>query len=295
MTDARPRRSMLYMPGSNPRALEKARTLPADALILDLEDAVAPEAKDLARDQVASAVAARGFGEREVLVRINAPTTPWGEADLVAAAACGPDAILLPKVSGPGDLADAATRLDAVDPDRRIALWAMIETPLAILNIGAIAGQRERSGSRLAGFVLGTNDLAKETGARIVPGRAPMAPWLMQAVAAARAFGIAVLDGVYNDVDDLDGLAAECAAGRDMGFDGKTLVHPRQIGAANAAFAPDADEVAFAEAIVEAFARPENAGRGVIRIDGRMVERLHADMAARTLAMARTIAARDAL
>ncbi|HUG62178.1 MAG TPA: CoA ester lyase [Methylomirabilota bacterium] len=293
MTDIRPRRSMLYMPGSNARALEKARALPVDALILDLEDAVAPEAKDVARDQVAAAVAARGFGDREVLVRVNGPATPWGEADLAAAIACRPDAILLPKVSAPADLDRAAAALDAADPDRRIALWAMVETPLAILDIRNIAATARAPGARLAGFVLGTNDLAKDTGARLVPGRAPMTPWLMIALAAARAFGVAAIDGVYNDVDDDAGFAAECAEARDMGFDGKTLVHPRQIGPANAAFTPTAEEVAFAEAVVQTFARPENAGRGVLRVEGRMVERLHAEMAARTLAMMQTIAARD--
>jgi citrate lyase subunit beta/citryl-CoA lyase len=282
---------MLYMPGSNARALEKARSLPADALILDLEDAVAPDAKDLARAQVAAAVSAGGFGGREVLIRVNGTSTPWGAADLAAAVACRPAGILLPKVSDPADLdaPSAAVRAAAAGPT---ALWAMIETPLAILNLREIAAAA--AGAGLVGFVLGTNDLAKETGARLVPGRAPMLPWLMQAVAAARAHGLALLDGVYNDVDDDAGFAAECAAARDMGFDGKTVVHPRQIGIANAAFSPSPAEVAFAERVVDAFSRPENAGFGAIRIDGRMVERLHADMAARLLAMARAVADREA-
>jgi citrate lyase subunit beta / citryl-CoA lyase len=293
MTDFRPLRSMLYMPGSNARALEKARSLDADALILDLEDAVAPDAKVAAREQVTAAVSAGGFGERTVLVRVNAGSSPWGEQDLAAAAASHPDAILVPKVSGLTDLDAAYAALDAADPARRVAVWAMIETPLAILAIREIAASASRPGSRLAGFVLGTNDLAKDTGARIVPGRAPMLPWMMLVIAAARAFGLAVLDGVYNDVDDHDGFAAECGQARDMGFDGKSLIHPRQIEAANRAFTPSSAEVAFAEAVVGAFARPENAGRGALRVDGRMVERLHAEMAARTLAMMQTIAARD--
>jgi citrate lyase subunit beta/citryl-CoA lyase len=293
MPDARPRRSMLYMPGSNARALEKARGLPADSLILDLEDAVAPEAKEFARDQVAAAVAAGGFGRREVLVRVNGIGTPWGEADLDTAAACRPDGILLPKVSAPADLAPAVAVLDRVDPDRTIALWAMIETPLALLDIRHIAAEADRPGARLAGFVLGTNDLAKDTGVRIVPGRAPMLPWLMQAVAAARAFGLAVLDGVYNDVDDDTGFEAECAAARDMGFDGKTLIHPRQVDPANRIFMPSEEEIAFAEAVVAAFAAPENAGRGALRVNGRMAERLHAEMAERLLDRVRQIGERQ--
>ncbi|BBE73353.1 HpcH/HpaI aldolase/citrate lyase family protein [Oharaeibacter diazotrophicus] len=293
MTDVRPRRSVLYMPGSNARALDKARSLPSDALILDLEDAVAPDAKEVARTQVADAVRAGGFGTREVLVRVNGPATPWGAADLAAAVAAAPDAILLPKVSSPADLAAASAVADAADPERRIRLWAMIETPMAILNIREIAAHAAEPGSRLAGFVLGTNDLAKETGARHVPGRLPMLPWLMTAVAAARAYGIAVVDGVYNDLDDEAGFAVECASARDMGFDGKTLIHPRQIEVANRTFTPSATEVAWAETVVAAFAVPEAAGVGALRVDGRMVERLHAEMAARTLTLMRAIAERE--
>jgi len=293
MTDVRPRRSVLYMPGSNARALDKARGLPADALILDLEDAVAPDAKAVARTQVADAVRAGGFGTREVLVRVNGPATPWGADDLAAALAAAPDAILLPKVSSPADLAAAAAVADTVDPERRIRLWAMIETPMAILNIREIAAYAAEPGSRLAGFVLGTNDLAKETGARHVPGRLPMLPWLMTAVAAARAYGIAVVDGVHNDLDDEAGFALECAGARDMGFDGKTLIHPRQIEIANRTFTPSATEVAWAETVVAAFAVPEAAGVGALRVDGRMVERLHAEMAARTLTLMQAIAERE--
>lgn len=293
MTDVRPRRSVLYMPGSNARALDKARGLPADALILDLEDAVAPDAKDTARRQVREAVEAGGYGSRELLVRVNGPSTPWGAEDLAAAVAAVPDAILLPKVASPADLAAAAAVADAADPDRRIRLWAMIETPMAILNLREIAAYAAEPGSRLAGFVLGTNDLAKETGARHVPGRLPMLPWLMTAVAAARAYGIAVVDGVYNDLDDEEGFALECASARDMGFDGKTLIHPRQVELANRTFTPSATEVAWAETVVAAFAVPEAAGVGALRIEGRMVERLHADMATRTLTLMRAIAEKD--
>ncbi len=293
MTDVRPRRSVLYMPGSNARALEKARALPADALILDLEDAVSPDAKDLARSQVRDAVTAGGFGDREILVRVNGPTTAWGAADLAAAVAARPDAILLPKVSSPADLAAAAEVASAGDPERHIRLWAMIETPMAILNLREIAAYAAEPGSRLAGFVLGTNDLAKETGARHVPSRLPMLPWLMTAVAAARAYGIAVVDGVYNDLDDEDGFAIECASARDMGFDGKTLIHPRQIELANRNFTPSATEVAWAETVVAAFAVPEAAGVGALKVEGRMVERLHAEMAAKTLTLMRAIAEKD--
>lgn len=293
MIHAKPRRSVLYMPGSNSRALEKARSLPADALILDLEDAVAPESKADARRQVGEAVTAGGFGLREVFVRVNGAGTPWGKDDLDSAIAAMPDGILLPKVSKPEDLAEANAVMDTVDAERSVALWAMIETPMAILNIGAIAAYAAEPDSRLAGFVMGTNDLSKETGTRIVPGRAPMVPWLMHAVAAARAYGIAIVDGVFNELDDTQGFIDECAAARDMGFDGKTLIHPMQIEVANRTFTPSATEVAWAQKVVDTFQAPENAEKGAVRIDGRMVERLHADIAARTLTMMETIALRE--
>ncbi|WP_181703478.1 HpcH/HpaI aldolase/citrate lyase family protein [Chthonobacter albigriseus] len=293
MTVVRPRRSVLYMPGSNARALDKARSLPADSLILDLEDAVAPDAKDQARQQVSEAVTAGGYGEREIFIRINGADTPWGASDLDAAAAAMPDGILVPKVSSPDDLKAISKVMDGADPERKVALWAMIETPLAILNVGAIAAHAREEGSRLAGFVMGTNDLAKETGARIVSGRGPMIPWLMTALAAARAYGIAIVDGVYNDLDDPRGFLEECAAARDMGFDGKTLIHPMQIETANRTFTPSATEVAWAQKVVETFRVPENADKGAVRIDGRMVERLHADMAARTLTLMDAIAMRE--
>ncbi len=290
MTSIRPRRSVLYMPGSNARALDKAKTLAADALILDLEDAVAPDAKDMARDQVVAAVKAGGYGPREIVIRINGLDTPWGAADLAAAVAAKPDAVLVPKVSAPEALAPIAKALAGADARTRV--WAMIETPAAILAIAAIAAAAGDPKNRLAVFVMGTNDLAKETRARIMPGRAPMLPWLMQGLAAARAHGLDILDGVFNDIADADGFRAECEQGRDLGFDGKTLIHPSQVEPANAVFAPASDDVERARKVIAAFELPENAGRGAISLDGRMVERLHADMGRRTVAMADAIAAR---
>jgi citrate lyase subunit beta / citryl-CoA lyase len=288
----RPRRSVLYMPGSNGRAMEKARSLPADGIILDLEDAVAPDAKIAAREQVIAAVKAGGFGSREVFVRINALDTPWGSDDLTAVAACAPDAILVPKVAGVTQIEMLGQRLLDMHVDLRTRLWVMIETPLAVLNAAAIAACAKDSESRLDGFVMGTNDIAKETRARLVPGRWPMMPWLMHCIAAARVYGIDILDGVHNDIADEEGFAAECAAARDMGFDGKTLIHPKQIGPCNAAFTPPAEEVATARGIIAAFDAPENRGKGVVQLDGRMVERLHADVARRTVAIAEAIEAR---
>jgi len=289
MDSDRPRRSVLYMPGSNARALEKARSLDADALILDLEDAVAPDAKALAREQVCSAVAQGGYGHRELVIRINALDTLWGEDDLTAAIRAAPDAILIPKVSTPETLLAVADQLNAQGASDRIRVWAMIETPLAILNAEAIARAARNPATRLTCFVMGTNDLAKETRARLVPGRAPMLPWLMTALAAARAHGLDIVDGVYNSLSDEEGFRRECEQGRDLGFDGKTLIHPGQIAVTNEVFAPAADEIERAKTIIEAFDKPENAGRGAIALDGRMVERLHADMARRTMALARAI------
>jgi citrate lyase subunit beta/citryl-CoA lyase len=285
----RPRRSMLYMPGSNARALEKAKTLPVDGVILDLEDAVAPDAKAAAREQVAATVKAGGFGHREVIIRTNAFDTPWFSDDLDAAIAARPDAILVPKISTPAQIELIGTRLLDTHADHHVRLWAMIETPAAIFNIRELAAKAMDSESRLAGFVIGTNDLAKETRARLVPGRAPMLPWLANCVLAAHSYGIDVLDGVYNDLSDMEGFAAECAQGRDMGFDGKTLIHPDQIAPCNAVFSPGAEETAQARKIIAAFDRPENAGKGVVQLDGRMVERMHADIARRTEAIAEAI------
>jgi citrate lyase subunit beta/citryl-CoA lyase len=287
MTTIRPRRSVLYMPGSNARALEKARTLPADALILDLEDAVAPDAKDLARNQVCAAVEARGFGKREIIIRVNALSTPWGEADLEAATAAKPDAILVPKISSPRDLHHVEEHLLRHHAERSIAVWAMVETPLAILNVGSIAA----SGGMLACFVMGTNDLIKEMRASHTPDRANLAAALSLSVLAARASNIAVIDGVYNDIQNADGFKVACEQARSFGFDGKTLIHPSQVEPCNAVFAPSAGDVEAARKIIAAFELPENRGKGAIKLDGRMVELLHADIARATVAMDDAIAA----
>jgi citrate lyase subunit beta/citryl-CoA lyase len=288
----RPRRSVLYMPGSNARAIEKARTLPADGVILDLEDAVAPEAKEQARQQVVDAVKAGGFGGREVFIRVNGLDTPWHADDLSAAAHAGPDAILVPKVGSVATLERVGQRLLDMKTDLKTRVWAMIETPEAIFNINALAAEAHDSESRLAGFVMGTNDLAKETRARLVPGRGPMLSWLSRCLLAAHAHGIDILDGVYNNLSDLPGFEAECAQARDMGFDGKTLIHPNQIGPCNAVFSPSEDEVAEARKLIAAFDLPENRDKGVVKVGGRMVERMHAEMAHRTVAIADAIEAR---
>ena len=288
----RPRRSVLYMPGSNARALEKAKTLPADGVILDLEDSVAPDAKETARGQVASAVKAGGFGGREVFIRVNGVDTPWHADDLSAAAHAAPDAIVVPKVSSAETLEMIGRRLLDMGTDHKTRIWAMIETPLALFNILEIAAAARDSETRLAGFIMGTNDLAKETRARLVPGRAPMLGWLSNCVAAARNCGIDILDGVYNDLGNAEGFEAECRQGVEFGFDGKTLIHPNQIEPCNKAFSPSADEVAWARKMIAAFDLPENRDKGVVSIDGRMVERLHAEMARRTVAVADAIAAR---
>jgi citrate lyase subunit beta/citryl-CoA lyase len=288
----RPRRSVLYMPGSNTRAIEKARTLPADGVIIDLEDAVAPDAKAAAREQVAAAVKQGGFGSREVFIRVNGFDTPWHSDDVTAAALAAPDAILVPKVNSSEQLEILGQRLLDMKADRKIRIWAMIETPAAILNIIDIAAAAKDSETRLAGFVLGTNDLAKETSARLVPGRAPMLPWLTTCVLAARCYGIAILDGVYNDIGNADGFIAECEQGRDLGMDGKTLIHPNQIEPCNRAFSPSEAEIAQARKFIAAFDLPENADKGAIMLDGRMVERMHADIARRTVAIADAIAAK---
>ena len=287
----RPRRSVLYMPGSNARALEKAKTLPADGIILDLEDSVAPDAKEAARKQVAEAVKAGGFGAREVFIRVNGVDTPWHADDLSAAAHAAPDAILIPKVSTADTLELVGRRLLDMHIDHKTRVWAMIETPLAIFNILSIAAEARDSESRLSGFVMGTNDLAKDTRARLVPGRAPMLAWLSTCVAAARIHGIDILDGVYNDLADEKGFAAECAQGVELGFDGKTLIHPNQIAPCNKAFSPSAEDVAQARKLIAAFDLPENKDKGVVSLDGRMVERLHADMARRTVMIAEAIKA----
>jgi citrate lyase subunit beta/citryl-CoA lyase len=286
----RPRRSVLYMPGSNARALEKAKILPADALILDLEDAVAPEAKETARKQVCDAVEAGGYGHRELVVRVNALDTPWGMADIAAAAAAAPDAVLLPKPATSADIQRAGQALAKAGAVDKTRLWAMIETPLAILNVADIAAASRQAGARLACLVMGTNDLVKETRADLSANRRPAIYWLSATVTAARAYGLDVLDGVYNNFRDADGLRRECVHGRRLGFDGKTLIHPDQVATANEVFAPPPAEVAFARKIIAAFDQPANKGKGVITVEGRMVELLHAEMARRTVGVAEAIA-----
>ncbi len=281
----RPRRSALYLPASNPKALAKARTLPADVVILDLEDAVAPENKAEARAMAVTAVAEGGFGQRELVVRANGLDTEWGADDLAAAAAAGPDAVLVPKVSSPAEVRAYDAALAAAPAHTR--LWIMIETCACLPVLYDLAACA--SDTRLAGFVLGTNDLAKEMRARPGPARTPFLPILTMAVAAARAHGLVVLDGVCNEFRDLDRFAAEAAQGLEFGFDGKTLIHPDQIAPCNAVFSPDAAEIAWAEAVEAAFALPENAGKGAIKVDGKMVELLHLDQARRVLAVAAAI------
>jgi len=283
----RPRRSVLYMPGSNARAIEKARALPADAFILDLEDAVAPDAKELARKQVCEAVKAGGFGKREIVIRVNGLWTQWGEDDLSAAIAAGPNAVLVPKVSSSSDLQAIEERFAGHDIERRTAIWAMMETPLAILNAGQIAS----AGGRLRCFVMGTNDLIKEFRGLHTPDRANLSAALGISVAAARAYGLSVIDGVYNDIQNADGFLDSCKQARAYGFDGKTLIHPSQIGPCNDVFAPSKEEVAAAQRIIAAFDLPENKDKGAISLDGRMVELLHAEIARQTVAMADAIAA----
>jgi citrate lyase subunit beta/citryl-CoA lyase len=273
------RRSALYVPGSNSRALEKARTLRCDVLIIDLEDAVAPEAKLAAREQAIAAVRSGGFAAAEVVIRVNGLDTEWGRDDLAAASMAQPSAILLPKVESPDILRESTALLASAG---RIELWAMIETPRAMLRLDAIAA----SGAPLRCLIAGTNDLVKESGIEVGVERRALLPGLFQLVMAARAYGLAVLDGVYNDIDDLEGFSLQCRQAREFGFDGKTLIHPKQIEPCHTAFMPDAASIEAARRIIAAFADPANAGRGALRVDGRMVERLHLVQAQRTLALA---------
>jgi len=287
----RPRRSFLFMPGSNSRAHEKGRNLPADGLILDLEDSVAPEAKALARDQIAQTLAIGGFGRREILIRTNSLDAPWWADDLAMAGKAKPDGILVPKVSSAADLKAIADKLSEIGADPAIRVWAMVETARAVLHAEELAAASRDVNRRLAGFVFGPNDISRETRIRMLPGRAAMIPMITHCILAARAHGLEILDGPYSDFGNVDGFALECAQARDLGFDGKTLIHPGQIEACNAIFTPPAEEVAHARKIIAAFERPENAARGAIQIDGQMVERLHADMARRTIAIADAMAA----
>lgn len=283
----RPRRSALYLPASNAKAVAKARTLPADIVILDLEDAVAPEAKDEARAAAVSAVKEGGFGSREVAIRVNGIDTAWGEADLAAVATSGADAVLAPKVSSPVDIDRYEAALTSAPAPMQ--LWAMIETCASMFALDAIAGKAETS--RLSLWVMGTNDLAKEMRARLTPERTPFLPFLSMAVAAARSHGVTILDGVCNEFRDLDVFRAEAEQGVLFGFDGKSLIHPAQIEPCNEVFSPGEDELAWARAVIEAFALPENAGKGAIRVEGKMAELLHLEQATRLVAVAARIAA----
>ena len=289
-SQTRPLRSALYVPGSNERALEKAAGIAADVLILDLEDSVAPDHKEKAREAVAAAVAELTTGRREIVVRINGLDTPWIARDIAAMAAARPDAILVPKLSRTDDVRRARTALGAASAPKTMELWAMIETPSAVLNAAAIGTIAAMPAPSVTCFVIGTNDLAAELGAIVRPGRAALVPHLAQVIAAARAHGLAILDGTFNDLDDEAGLKAECRRGRDLGMDGKTLIHPGQVAVANEAFGPSREEVAWARRVIEAFAAPENAGKGVITVDRRMVERLHERAARRTLDLDAAIA-----
>ncbi|MER9301151.1 CoA ester lyase [Mesorhizobium sp. M0621] len=292
----RPRRSVLYVPASNDKALAKIAQLSCDAIIIDLEDAVAPADKIAAREKLAGILAKRpvanDIGRRcEMIVRVNALSSEWGADDLLAMAKCEPDGLLLPKVDTPRDILEVGDVLDENFAPDAVKLWAMIETPKAMLNIGAIAELGRDPASRLDCFVAGTNDLVKETGVLVTPDRRYLVPWLMQMLLAARAGGLDMLDGVSNDFRDLDVFARECAEAAAMGFDGKSLIHPAQIEAANRAFAPSPEAVAEARSVKEAFALSENAGKGVIALNGRMVERLHLAQAEKLLAKAAAIGA----
>lgn len=285
----RPRRSLLYMPGSNPRALEKARSLPADGLIIDLEDAVAPAAKDSARTIVAAALAEGGYGGRELVLRVNGLDTPWGHADLAAAATMPLDAVLLPKIESPDRIRLTVSLLDALGAPEELRLWCMLETPLGILYAREIAA----ASPRLAALVLGTSDLTADLHAVATRDRLPLVTSLGLAILAARAHALAVLDGVHLDLSDDDGFAASCRQGRQFGFDGKTLVHPKQIAAANAAFAPTPEEIDWARRVIAAHAEAVAAGKGVVLLDHRLIENLHVENARRLVGLAAQIEARS--
>jgi citrate lyase subunit beta/citryl-CoA lyase len=285
--ELRPRRSVLYMPGANERALEKAKGIPADALILDLEDAVAPDAKADARERVCAAVADAGYGNRELTIRVNGLDTEWHAADLAAAAAAGPAGVVVPKVGSVADVHAIEAGLEKGGAPEHTRIWAMLETPQATLDAAAIAGASER----LAVLVMGTNDLAKELHAVQVPGREPLVTALAMCVLGARAAGKVILDGVYNDIKDPDGFHAECVQGRHLGFDGKTLIHPSQVDDANTIWAPSEEAIAEARDLIATFEAAVAEGKGVVTFNGRMIENLHVDNARRVLAVADAIAA----
>lgn len=283
----RPRRSVLYLPSSNTRALEKAKSLPVDALILDLEDAVAPDAKEAARENACGAARSGAYGRRELAIRVNGMGTQWHEADLAAVAAAGPDAVVVPKVSSSDEVAALVAAMTAAGAPGTTALWAMVETPLAVLHAEEIA----RGSDRLTCLVLGTNDLTKELGASFVPGRQPLLTAMSLALLAARAAGVGIVDGVFNDVSDAEGFRDECEQGRDLGFDGKTLIHPGQVEVCNEVFSPTAAQVEDAAAVIEAFHTAKAQGRGVATVNGRLIEQLHVDTAHKVLATAAAIKA----
>ena len=281
----RPRRSVLYMPGSNPRALERARALPADGLIIDFEDAVAAEAKEGARTIVAAALSAGGYGSRELVLRVNPLDTPWGHADLAAAATMPIDAVLLPKVESADRVRLTLSLLDALGAPERLAVWCMVETPLAVLAAREIAA----SSPRLAALVLGTSDLTKELHALVTRDRLPLITSLGLVMLAARAFGLAILDGVHLDLSDEEGFALSCRQGRELGFDGKTLIHPKQIPPANLAYAPSPEEIEWSRQVIAAHAEAGAAGKGIVVVDGKLIEGLHVENARRVLALAEEI------
>ncbi|MBU3701816.1 MAG: CoA ester lyase [Acidimicrobiia bacterium] len=287
--ELRPRRSVLYMPGANERALEKAKGIPADALILDLEDAVAPDAKAEARDRVCAAALSGAYGTKEIAIRVNGLGTEWHDADLAAAAAAGPDAVLVPKVNSAEEVRTLVAALEAAGAPDRTALWAMLETPVAVLH----AEQIVAASARLTVLVMGTNDLAKELQAVHVPGREPLRFGLQRCLMAARLGGKVILDGVFNDITDAEGFRAECVQALQFGFDGKTLIHPSQVEPCNDVFAPSADEIDHSRRVIAAFDEARAEGRGVVTVDGRMIENLHVDNARRILTIADAIAALD--
>jgi citrate lyase subunit beta / citryl-CoA lyase len=280
----KPRRSVLYMPGANGRALEKAKTIAADSLILDLEDSVSPDAKGTARTGVAQVMKAGGYGNRELVIRINGLDTPWGMDDLKMAVEANPHAVLVPKIKTPNEVVHAQELMTGFKGQ----LWVMVENPLSVFNIQSIAAACETTS--LSCLVMGTNDLVKETRATAARGRFALLPWLSMTVLAARAYGLDVIDGVYNDFKNEAGFRTECEQGRDLGMDGKTLIHPSQVAVCNEVFSPVAEEIAWSQRVIENFSLPENASKGVITIDGRMVERLHLAMAERVVTIAGAIA-----
>lgn len=282
----RPRRSVLYMPAANERALEKAKNLEADALIFDLEDAVSPENKELARDQACAAAASSEYGNRELTIRCNGLDTPWGTDDVLAAAAAAPAAVVIPKVDGPDYLDQVSTLLDKGGAPPSTRIWAMVETPSGILKVDQIAGHE-----RIAVMVMGTNDMAKELRATITPNRHALLPYLAKCLLSARAADIGILDGVYNDITDETGFSSVCLQGAQMGFDGKTLIHPNQVAPTNKIFSPSLDELDFHRQVIEEFEAAEKDGRGVLTVNGKMIENLHVDEARRALAIAEAIAA----